>query len=161
MINIVVIITVKNESDFVKFESQAIRILRLHGGELVAAFEPENTDASSIDDIEVHYIRFPAIENYNKARPKGHRYLRYQNSVDTDFGKMVYGIDECTENTHTLIGVEGITDKFNVDRLLGLYKQEEIKCGAFFGKKISPEQMLFFSFYHWLISKRIYLNSIG
>lgn len=82
------------------------------------------------------------ISDYNEARPKGQRYLRYQNSVNTDFGKMIYGIEEITENTHTIIGVEGATDKLNVDRLLHLYQQEELKCGAFFGKKISIEQML-------------------
>jgi len=70
------------------------------------------------------------------------KHSRYQNSPDTDFGKMVLGIEEIIVGvTKTMILVEGLTDKANVDRKLGLYQIDEMKCGATFGKKISPFQI--------------------
>ena len=71
----------------------------------------------------------------------GKKYLRYKNSLNTDFSKWLYGLNEITENTETVILVEGIFDKFNVDKLLKLYDGEEIKCCACFGKKISLAQI--------------------
>ena len=79
-----------------------------------------------------------AIDKFNKTHKK--QILRYNNSV-TDFAKLVYGIDEITENTDTAILVEGIFKKFNIDRLLNLYQNESIFCGATFGKKLSEYQI--------------------
>jgi len=69
------------------------------------------------------------------------KHLRYVNSHDTDFAKMLFGYEEIKEYTDTVILVEGITDKFNIDRLLDLYKTDDIKCNALFGKPISPYQI--------------------
>lgn len=66
--------------------------------------------------------------------------LRYNNSVGTEFSKILFGYDEITENTTTVILVEGIFDKIAVDKVLHLWDSEEIKCVCTFGKKISPEQ---------------------
>lgn len=71
----------------------------------------------------------------------GFKTPKYLNEA-VDFGKMLYGIDEITENTKEVILVEGITDKHNVDRLLQLHLSEEVKCIACFGKKVSQEQIL-------------------
>jgi len=66
--------------------------------------------------------------------------LRYRNS-EADFSKILLGIDECTENTHTVIVVEGLFDKDRVDLLLSLDEQEETKCCATNGSQISNEQI--------------------
>ena len=66
--------------------------------------------------------------------------LRYNNSVGTEFSELLFGYDEITENTTTVILVEGIFDKIAVDKVLRLWDSEEIKCVCTFGKKISPEQ---------------------
>lgn len=68
------------------------------------------------------------------------RIPRYKNS-NTDFTKLLVGYDEINENTHTVILVEGLFGKENVDRLLGLDKQDEIKCCSTSGAKISEEQI--------------------
>jgi Zn ribbon nucleic-acid-binding protein len=74
-----------------------------------------------------------------KGLPK---YLRWKNS-NADFSKLIFGIDEIKEGkTHTMILVEGITSKANVDKILNLFKNEEIKCGATFGKILQDVQML-------------------
>lgn len=77
------------------------------------------------------------------------KYYRYINSPDTDFSKYLFGINELTEKTVTVILVEGIFDKWKIDTLLELYNQEELKCLACFGKKISDHQI------HLLQSKNI------
>ena len=74
-----------------------------------------------------------------KVVPEGK--LRYSNSLHTKFSKLLFGYDEITKNTITVILVEGIFDKIAVDKVLGLWNQEEIKCVATFGKKISDEQI--------------------
>jgi len=66
--------------------------------------------------------------------------LRYRNS-NNDFAKMLGGIDEVTENTSTLILVEGLFDKANLDRLMGLNDAEDIKCCYTFGSDLSVEQV--------------------
>lgn len=68
MIYIVAILEIKNDEAFEDFETQAIQILRSHDGELVAAFNPDSLDTAAKSGIEVHYIQFPAIENYNSYR---------------------------------------------------------------------------------------------
>jgi len=71
----------------------------------------------------------------------GKRVVRYNNEGGVDFAKLLFGIDEVDAWTKTVILVEGVTDKANVDRFLktlGLIKYT--KCCCTFGKKISPEQ---------------------
>lgn len=70
------------------------------------------------------------------------KHLRYNNSVNTDFALLLFGYDEIIPNvTKTVILVEGVTDKANVDRLLNLYQRDDIKCCATFGKKCSDAQI--------------------
>lgn len=66
---------------------------------------------------------------------------RYLNSTNTDFGKMIWGIDEFTNNTHTAILTEGGFDKISVTNELDLHTQEGIKCAATFGKDLSKYQL--------------------
>ena len=66
--------------------------------------------------------------------------LRYRNS-DNNFNEILGGLDDITEKTHTVILVEGLMDKANVDRLLGLDYDEDIKCCFTFGSDISDKQV--------------------
>lgn len=66
---------------------------------------------------------------------------KYRNST-SDFSKLLGGIDEIEEETQTLILVEGLLDKVNVDRLLKLDQQSEIKCVCTFGAKVSLIQIV-------------------
>jgi len=66
--------------------------------------------------------------------------LRYRNS-ENDFAKMLGGLDEITENTHTVILVEGLMDKANLDRVMKLNLCEEVKCCFTFGSDLSAEQV--------------------
>lgn len=95
-----------------------------------------------------NYVIIPVYDN-GKVRGYLGRYgakqvpddkLRYQNSRNTDFGALLYGYDEITDYTRTVILVEGVFDKISVDRHLSLWDDESIKCVATFGKKISKEQ---------------------
>lgn len=70
----------------------------------------------------------------------GRKIPRYQNSK-TDFTKLVVGIDEINENTHTIILVEGLFGKEAVDRHLKLDDQDEVKCCSTSGAKLSEEQI--------------------
>lgn len=67
--------------------------------------------------------------------------LRYNNSIGTQFSQLLFGYDEITQNTNTVILVEGVFDKIAVDKVLDLWSSEEIKCVCTFGKKISEEQI--------------------
>lgn len=68
--------------------------------------------------------------------------LRYYNAPDTYFEDILGGYDEIVENqTHTVILVEGLTDKANVDRKLLLYAKNDVKCCFTFGKNLSENQI--------------------
>lgn len=96
-----------------------------------------------------NYAIFPIRENgevkgfvgryASKRVPDG--VPRYNNSAGTNFRLLVGGLDEVTDNTNTVILVEGMFDKIAVDRRLGLRDYEEVKCLCTFGKKISDEQI--------------------
>lgn len=67
--------------------------------------------------------------------------LRYNNSIGTKFSQLLFGYDEITEHTTTVILVEGVFDKISTDKHLDLWSSDEIKCVCTFGKKISDEQI--------------------
>lgn len=79
------------------------------------------------------------IDNYNKTHKR--KILRWRNSTSSDFGKIVYGLDEINKNTKQIIIVEGISSKLKVDSELKTWNKDEIKCVCTFGKKISETQI--------------------
>lgn len=96
------------------------------------------------------YILFPIYDNEeirgfvgrygDKVVPRDK--LRYNNSLDTDFASLLYGYDEIISGeTETVIIVEGIFDKISVDKKLGLWDDNSVKCVCTFGKKISNVQI--------------------
>lgn len=85
------------------------------------------------------------IEQYNKDYELKHgiknKIRRYRNTPGVDFAKLLYGIDEITIHTHTVILVEGIFDKIAIDRKMQLKNDESIKCVATFKGHVSDEQI--------------------
>jgi len=67
--------------------------------------------------------------------------LRYRNSDGTEFNKILGGYDDITDNTTTIILVEGLFDKVGVDSKMMLYLTEEIRCCFTFGNNISDDQI--------------------
>lgn len=81
------------------------------------------------------------IEEHNENLDEGdYKHLKYLNTPGVDFSKALFGYDEITDQTHSVILVEGITDKFNVERKLRLDEDEAMVCCCTFGKKVSLEQ---------------------
>jgi hypothetical protein len=66
---------------------------------------------------------------------------KYKNS-SSDFAKLLGGVEEIEEDTHTLVLVEGILDKENLDKLMKFDEQSEIKCCFTFGAKVSIYQII-------------------
>lgn len=103
------------------------------------------------------YIIFPIKQNerlvsyvarYTKSKDEiknieqktGKRVARYKNSI-TDFESLLLGIDECID-IDTVILVEGLMGKRNVDEQLQLKNNNVLKCLVTFGAKISDSQIL-------------------
>ena len=97
-----------------------------------------------------NYVLIPIYDN-NKVRGFIGRYgskqvpdgkLRYNNSIGTEFAKLMFGYDEIVSGeTSTVVLVEGIFDKIAVDKTLGLWDSNDVKCVCTFGKKISAYQI--------------------
>jgi len=67
--------------------------------------------------------------------------LRYYNHSKVEFSNILGGFDEVTPNTTTIILVEGLFDKVNVDTQLNLNESDEIKCLVTFGDNITEPQV--------------------
>jgi len=80
--------------------------------------------------------------NIDEYKHKGARLIpRYKNSTGTEFSDILaFSDDIIPKVTDTVILVEGLFDKANVDRLLNLYDREDTKCCFTFGKHISRNQ---------------------
>jgi len=67
--------------------------------------------------------------------------LRYRNSEETAFDRILGGFDEITDNTHTVFAVEGIFDKTNLSNHLKTNESEEVKVIFTFGNSFSDHQI--------------------
>jgi len=67
--------------------------------------------------------------------------LRYKNSTGTDFERIIGGYDEITDNTHTVIAVEGLFDKTNISNLLKTNLSEELKVIFTIGDSFTTSQI--------------------
>ena len=64
--------------------------------------------------------------------------LRYYNSEGTEFSEILGGLDEITEETQTVILVEGLFDKQTTDHNI---KDKHTVCCYTFGKNVSTNQL--------------------
>lgn len=84
------------------------------------------------------------IERHNKEAKRSGKYqiMRYKNSIENDFVKLLYNYDSIIEGeTNTAIIVEGPFDVIALTRKMELYDNEKIAVVATFGKKISNTQI--------------------
>ena len=82
------------------------------------------------------------IQNYKEGRDR--LIPRYKNSTGTEFSEILGGLDEIVVGkTDTVILVEGLFDKSNIDRLANLYEDDtqSVKCCFTFGKNLSETQI--------------------
>lgn len=103
-----------------------------------------------IDDGDVvgwvgrHIWSKEKIDKHNiEAKRKGKFcIMRYKNSTENDFVKLLYNYDSIVQGvTDTAIIVEGIFDAIALTRKLELYDNKRVAVVATFGKKISDTQI--------------------
>ena len=68
MIDIVVLLKIRDRALFQEFETEALSILKTYNGELITAFEPVQDDTASDSVDEVHCLRFPDMNSLNRYR---------------------------------------------------------------------------------------------
>lgn len=105
---------------------------------------PITDNGDIVGYVARHIWNKQEIDSHNrKAKTSGnYRLLRYRNSTDNDFVKLLYNHDAIIENeTDTVIIVEGIFDVIALTRKLELYDNTRIAVVATFGKKISSTQI--------------------
>ena len=72
----------------------------------------------------------------------GYKILRYRNSTENDFSRLLYNYDAVRmDETDTVILAEGIFDVIALTRRLELYDNSHVAAVATFGKKISDVQI--------------------
>lgn len=84
------------------------------------------------------------IDAYNRRAKHsgGYKILRYRNSTENDFSKLLYNYDAVRAGeTDTVILTEGIFDVIALTRKLELYDNPCVAAVATFGKKISDVQV--------------------
>lgn len=84
------------------------------------------------------------IEEYNRKAKRTGKFqlMRYRNSTENDFVKLLYNYDTViADETDTVIIVEGVFDVIALTRKLHLYQNHSIAVVATFGKKISDVQI--------------------
>jgi len=66
---------------------------------------------------------------------------RYSNSLGTKFANLIFGLDELSNRTDTLIICEGIFDKISITNEMELYNDATMKCVGSFGNKLTKNQI--------------------
>jgi len=68
MLEVIVLLEIKDKASFKKFETKAIKIMREYNGKLLSAFEPNNEESTLPNVSEVHYLEFPDLGAFNNYR---------------------------------------------------------------------------------------------
>ena len=101
-------------------------------------------EGDTVGYVARHTLSKDEIDRYNrKAKISGaFKILRFRNSTENDFVKLLYNYDAVKKNeTQTVIIVEGIFDVIALTRKLDLYDERKTAVAATFGKKISLTQI--------------------
>lgn len=113
-------------------------ILIQQGGKDVGYVGRSTWNSEKIDE---HNAR---AKEHNKTAHEDDRissHPKYSNEGGVFFERIIWGVDEITENTETIIIVEGPFDKTNTDKQLQVNLSDKVKCICTFGKKISDSQI--------------------
>jgi DNA primase len=100
-------------------------------------------EGDTVGYVARHTLSKEEIDSHNrKAKMQGgYRILRFRNSTENDFVKLLYNYDSViTDETETVILCEGIFDVVALTRKLDLYDNRQTAVVATFGKKISHIQ---------------------
>jgi 5S rRNA maturation endonuclease (ribonuclease M5) len=108
---------------------------------LIFSIEEEHKCKGYIARSFLSKEKIKEINEEYKNRGLKKKYLRWINSENTDFSKLLGGIDEISFGTETAILVEGLFDKKSVDSVLKLDFDYTVKCCFTFGKSISEYQI--------------------
>ena len=68
MIQIIVLINVKDLVAFREYETGAVSIMQLYGGKMLSAFEPNENESIEANCSEVHYLEFPGLDSFKRYR---------------------------------------------------------------------------------------------
>lgn len=101
-------------------------------------------DGDIVGYVARHTSSKKEIDDHNKKNRYngGFRIMRFKNSTENEFIKLLYNYDAVIEGeTDTVIIVEGIFDVIALTRKLDLYDNPSITIVATFGKKISLQQI--------------------
>lgn len=101
-------------------------------------------DGDVVGYVSRHTWSKDEIDRHNSRvrRKGGYRVLRFRNSTENDFVRLLYNYDAVKEGvTDTVIITEGIFDVIALTRKLELYENEYVASVATFGKKISRTQI--------------------
>jgi hypothetical protein len=126
-------------ADYERYKAGRAKVLQKHKDYIIVGIEQRGRLVGYISRLTWGSEKLEAFNEQAKAEGKLKK-LRYQNST-SDFAKMLFGEDELTDETTTVILVEGIFDKSNVSNLLNLHSSPTVKCCATFGKSISEDQI--------------------
>lgn len=92
------------------------------------------------------YVLIQIINNYKLKGFVGRAIYeemegRYSNSTGTTFANLIFGLDELSIRTDTLIICEGIFDKISITNELDLHRDTTMKCVGSFGNKLTKNQI--------------------
>lgn len=105
---------------------------------------PVIDEGSTVGYVSRHTWPKSEIDAYNRRakRTGDYKMLRYRNSTENDFSKLLYNYDAVIEDeTDTVVLTEGIFDVITLTRRLEWYDLSRIAAVATFGKKISDVQI--------------------
>lgn len=131
-----------SEDDYEYFEVGTTRHLNFKFDDYVLF--PIKDQGDIVGYVGRHTWSKADIDQYNREASRAGKYqiLRYRNSTENNFVKLLYNYDAVIEDeTDTVILVEGVFDVIALTRTLHLYDNKSIAAVATFGKKISDTQI--------------------
>lgn len=108
-------------------------------GYIIVSVEEENNCKGYLGRSRLSRVEIDEINQQYREGGSKQKYLRYRNSDNTDFSKLILGYDEIDFLTKTMILTEGFFDKVSVDKVID--GELTMKCGCTFGKNISEYQI--------------------
>ena len=105
---------------------------------------PVTSGGKTVGYVARHTWPKQEIDAYNRRvkRTGGYKLLRYRNSTDNDFSKLLYNYDAVTQGeTQTVVLTEGIFDVVALTRRMDWYDTARMVAVATFGKKVSDVQI--------------------
>lgn len=130
------------EREFEKYIIGETKISRKFREYVIISIEESRKCKGFLGRSKLSKERIDRINKKYKLQGVKKKFLRYRNSINTEFSKLLLGYDEVMFTTDLVVLVEGYFDKVRVDQALKLDYSDEIKCCATFGSSVSDDQIL-------------------